>query len=238
MKALFGKRLKEAASRYGSRSIRSYGKGSYGTNSTASEAGHTGQSRRQPYNEPATELKEATRKPKVDSAHSRTPDRPRHIVHSMRSHEHSEDYGEEVPVAYSGSAALPRAQTISPIHAESLSNTPFPPPPSRATSNNRASFLMPPSPTGSSNDEVRLVSDLRAGALSAQSDRESLKPDRMYSMRSPEDVRRMSARSISPSALSDEGVHPDPLMPMSQAGPKVQLNGDRNRLERTKFPVI
>jgi hypothetical protein len=50
--------------------------------------------------------------------------------------------------------------------------------------------------------------------------------------------RRLSARSISPSALLDEGPQLDPLMPVVARGPAVVQDVSREQQQRTKFPVI
>ena len=216
VKALFGKRLKNVASRYGSRSTNSYGKGSYGSSSAA---GEREQARQEAFTSPPTELKAATIRSKVDSARSQTPDQPRHIVHSMRTHETADDYHEEVPVTYSGNPGSSRIQSAAPCPAPNLFNTPFPPPPSRTTSNQRASFLMPPSPSISSDDEVNLVS-----GTERQSDYATEQMKHLASLQmSSDDLKRTSVRSISPSALSDAPLQPDPLMPSSRSGPTTRF---------------
>ena len=228
VKALFGRYYRNAASRYGSGSDP---KGSYGSSVTASVPGNDhGKTTTQPDVElgPCVLSKHI----KKDSAYQPIPPRKEHIIDTMRSHENVDD-NQEISIAYDGAPQPSGEQTTASRQTSKLFST-FPSPPGRKGDNQRVSFLETPTPSENGDDEIQLVPKAKYQQTVSTSD--SIAPITRGSATyvSPDDLRSLSARSISPSMLSAETPYPDPLMPK----PTSARSRDQRLSDRTNFPVI
>jgi hypothetical protein len=241
---MFGRYFKDASARYGSRTGPNY----YVKNSTGSSAGESGLASRIERHASATELKESTANSSLAKgiAPASKKEPKDHIVNQMDIY--SSDYHEDVAIGYSGGSALPQVRRVSPMPSSKPFGRSKPVLQSPRDIGARAvSLLLSPSTSDSSDDEASLVGKVRKmhGRLSRSISDHSVHSSALSEPRIPgkaaanplRSSTRMSSFSPEPPAL-DEPPQTDPLMPVSDATPRIRRDVNKEKLERTRFPVI